>query len=256
MMKIFDSHAHYDSDRFKDDREEIISSLKEKGVARVMNVASDIESSVTSPLLAEKYDFFYSTVGIHPHAASSVNDEVISMIAKTAELPKVMAIGEIGLDYYYDFSPRKQQREAFVKQLSLAHDLHMPVVIHSRDATEDTLSILKKYRPEGIVHCYSGSAETAIELQKLGLYLGFTGVVTFKNARKAIESVMATDLSRLLIETDCPYMAPVPHRGSRCDSSMLTYIINTIAEIKGISPEELANITFSNANQVYRIKDM
>ncbi len=255
MALIFDSHAHYDNERFADDLEQVLSAMPQKGVGRIMNVASDIESCITTPKLAEQYDFVYATVGIHPHTASTLDHSVLDLMARQAANPKVRAIGEIGLDYYYDLSPRDQQVEAFIKQLEFAHDLKMPVVIHSRDAHQETLDILKKYRPTGIVHCFSGSAELAAEMVKLGLYIGFTGVVTFQNAKKALLAAAATPLDRLLIETDCPYMAPVPHRGERCDSSMLTLVAAKLAEIKGISTEQLLAATWDNANRIYEIQD-
>lgn len=255
MALIFDSHAHYDNERFADDLEQVLSAMPQKGVGRIMNVASDIESCITTPKLAEQYDFVYATVGIHPHTASTLDHSVLDLMARQAANPKVRAIGEIGLDYYYDLSPRDQQVEAFIKQLEFAHDLKMPVVIHSRDAHQETLDILKKYRPTGIVHCFSGSAELAEEMVKLGLYIGFTGVVTFQNAKKALLAAAATPLDRLLIETDCPYMAPVPHRGERCDSSMLTLVAAKLAEIKGISTEQLLAATWDNANRIYEIQD-
>lgn len=255
MALIFDSHAHYDNERFADDLEQVLSAMPQKGVGRIMNVASDIESCITTPKLAEQYDFVYATVGIHPHTASTLDHSVLDLMARQAANPKVRAIGEIGLDYYYDLSPRDQQVEAFIKQLEFAHDLKMPVVIHSRDAHQETLDILKKYRPTGIVHCFSGSAELATEMVKLGLYIGFTGVVTFQNAKKALLAAAATPLDRLLIETDCPYMAPVPHRGERCDSSMLTLVATKLAEIKGLSTEQLLSATWNNANRIYEIQD-
>lgn len=255
MALIFDSHAHYDNERFADDLEQVLSAMPQKGVGRIMNVASDIESCITTPKLAEQYDFVYATVGIHPHTASTLDHSVLDLMARQAANPKVRAIGEIGLDYYYDLSPRDQQVEAFIKQLEFAHDLKMPVVIHSRDAHQETLDILKKYRPTGIVHCFSGSAELAEEMVKLGLYIGFTGVVTFQNAKKALLAAAATPLDRLLIETDCPYMAPVPHRGERCDSSMLTLVAAKLAEIKGLSTEQLLAATWDNANRIYEIQD-
>lgn len=255
MALIFDSHAHYDNERFADDLEQVLSAMPQKGVGRIMNVASDIESCISTPKLAEQYDFVYATVGIHPHTASTLDHSVLDLMARQAANPKVRAIGEIGLDYYYDLSPRDQQVEAFIKQLEFAHDLKMPVVIHSRDAHQETLNILKKYRPTGIVHCFSGSAELAEEMVKLGLYIGFTGVVTFQNAKKALLAAAATPLDRLLIETDCPYMAPVPHRGERCDSSMLTLVATKLAEIKGLSTEQLLTATWDNANRIYEIQD-
>lgn len=254
MALIFDSHAHYDNERFAEDLDQVLTAMPAKGVGRIMNIASDIESCISTPKLAEQYDFIYATVGIHPHTASTLDHGVLDLIARQAASPKVRAIGEIGLDYYYDLSPREQQVDAFIRQLELAHDLKMPVVIHSRDAHQETLDILKKYRPKGIVHCFSGSAELATEMVKLGLYIGFTGVVTFQNAKKALLAAQATPIERLLIETDCPYMAPVPHRGERCDSSMLGFVAAKLAEVKGLSTDQIISATWDNANRIYEIQ--
>lgn len=256
-LPIFDSHAHYDSHNFDEDRKILLNSFPSKGIVGIVNVGCSEKSNVSSIALAEEYPFFYCTVGIHPEDSQKValhSNGYIDLLAEQSKHPKVKAIGEIGLDYYYDdASPRETQLVIFEQQLALAKDLNLPVVIHNRDAHNDTLAILKKYRPKGIMHCFSGSAEVAQEVVKLGMYVGFTGVVTFKNARKALEAVAAVPQDRLLVETDCPYMAPEPFRGTRCDSSMLPRMIEKIAEIKGIDAQTMAQITVQNAYQVYSI---
>ncbi len=253
LTGIFDSHAHYDHEDFDSDRSELLSSMAEKGISHILNSSSDIISSRASVKLTAEYPFFYASVGVHPHDATTLNDEVIGELKKLSEIEKVVAIGEIGLDFHYDFSPRDIQREAFEKQLILAKELDMPIIIHSREACEETLNLVKKYRPKGVVHCFSGSVETALEYVKLGMYIGLTGVVTFKNAKKPIEVAAAVPIEHLLIETDCPYMAPVPFRGKRCDSSMLISVANTIANTKGIPPQELCDITRENVFRAFEI---
>ena len=253
---IFDSHAHYDDDAFDADRDGLLRSLASHGVRRVMNVGSSMESSRTGIQLGKEYDFLYSSVGVHPDSAREICDETLRELAELAREPKVRALGEIGLDYHYeDNCPRKIQIPAFERQLALAKELDIPVIIHTREAVNDTLALLKKYQPRGIVHCFSGSVEMAKEVLKLGMYIGFTGVLTFKNARKAVEVVQYAPADRLLIETDCPYMAPEPLRGRRCDSTMLQYTLARMAELKGLTPEEMASITWKNACTVYGLPE-
>lgn len=253
IENIFDSHAHYDSDRFDGDRDEVLAGLTSKGVRYVMNAASNLESAENCAKLAEKYGFAYASAGIHPHDSAQASESWRNELEKLLDRPRIMAVGEIGLDYHYDFSPRQIQLEIFEGQLKIAARHGLPVIVHDREAHEDTLRLLKEYKPKGVVHCYSGSAEMAKELLKLGLYIGFTGVVTFKNARKALEAAAAVPLDRLLIETDCPYMAPEPYRGKRCDSSMLREVATVLAGIKNVTPQELADITCENAKVVYGI---
>ncbi|WP_040197548.1 TatD family hydrolase [Candidatus Soleaferrea massiliensis] len=253
IQNIFDSHAHYDDRKFDGDREELLLSLRDSGVRLLTNIGSNLQSSARSVELSRRYDFIYAAVGVHPHDAIDVPEDYLEQLEQMAKEQKVVAIGEIGLDYYYDFSPREMQKIVFEQQLRLAKKLGLPVVIHSRDAAADTMELLKKRRPKGIVHCFSGSTETAKEVLKLGMYIGFTGVVTFKNARKTLEVVEMVPLDRMLVETDCPYMAPEPFRGKRCDSAMLQKTIEKIAEIKGISPQEVADITNRNACRAYEI---
>lgn len=253
MDNIFDSHAHYDSESFNADRDGLLERLQSKGVRYVMNAASNLDSARMCVKLAEKYGYIYASAGIHPHDSAKIAEDWQHELARFLSHPKVKAVGEIGLDYHYDFSPGEKQLEVFEEQLKIALEHDMPVIIHDREAHEDALRLLKKYRPKGIMHCYSGSAEMVKELLKLGLYIGFTGVVTFKNARKTLEAAEAVPLDRLLIETDCPYMAPEPYRGKRCDSSMLDKTAEAIARIKNIPAQELLDITCANAKTVYGI---
>lgn len=253
MQNIFDSHAHYDDSRFHSDRSQLLASLPGKGVRYVMNAACNLKSAWEGIALAERFEFLYGSAGIHPHDAKDAPDDLEARIRELALHPKVSAVGEIGLDYHYDFSPREKQREVFERQLAVAKELDMPVIVHDREAHGDTMALLRQYRPKGIVHCYSGSAEMAKELVGMGMYIGFTGVVTFKNARKVLEAAAAVPLNRLLVETDCPYMAPEPFRGKRCDSSMIACIAEALADVKGIGAQLLLDATCENACRVYDI---
>ncbi len=253
MAIIFDAHAHYDDDKFNNDREELLISMKDKGVGGIVNAAVDIDTSKWAISYADKYDFMHATVGIHPECAKDVEGDYLSQLEELANHKKVVAIGEIGLDYYWDEVPREVQKEVFVKQLELARRLNLPVVIHDRDAHGDTMDILKRYKPKGIVHCFSGSVEMCKEVVKLGMSVSLGGVVTFKNARHSVEVAEYIPLDRLLLETDAPYLTPVPFRGKRCDSSMIKFTAMKIAEIKGISLEQLLDITTENACKIYNI---
>lgn len=245
---IFDSHAHYDDEAFDVDREEVIENLRINGVVGVLNCGSSMEGAISSVKLAEKYDFFYAAVGLHPEYVSNLDDVIIEELEKLCKSNKVKAIGEIGLDYYYEENPPHEiQREAFRKQMKLAEKLNLPVVIHDRDAHEDTLKILKEFpKVRGVIHCFSGSAEFARECLKLGYYIGFTGVITFKNARKIIEVAKVVPLNRILVETDCPYMAPTPYRGKRNQSDYIRYIAVQLAEIKGVEIDKILSSTKDN----------
>lgn len=254
LWGIFDSHAHYNDEAFNPDREDVLERVHHSGVVRVMNIGADLQSSRTSVALAEKYDWIWATVGVHPHDVLDLPGDWLDQLRRLAAHPKVMAIGEIGLDYHYDTDWKPQQQRAFAAQLELARELGLPVVIHSRDAHQDTLDILRQYRPEGVVHCYSGSAEMARQLLDLGLYLGFTGAITFKNARRAAEVIEMAPLDRLLVETDCPYMAPVPYRGKRCDGTLLPLTLARLGEIKSLSPQEMAQQTAQNASCLFGLK--
>ena len=252
---IFDSHAHYDDEAFNEDREKIILGLQDKGVIGVLNCGASLEGARMSVELSSKYDFIYSAVGIHPEHADIVNEDIVKELRNLARSPKVRAIGEIGLDYYYEENPHKDiQKAAFKLQMELARELKLPVVIHDRDAHSDTLDIMKEF-PEviGTVHCFSGSVEFAVECLKLGYYIGFTGVITFKNAKKIVEVAKVVPMDRLLVETDCPYMSPEPYRGKRNQSDYIRYIIEKISEIKGKTIEEIEDITVSNIKSLLKI---
>lgn len=250
---IFETHAHYEDERFAEDREELIQSLPGAGISPVINVGSRMDTTEESVLLAEKYDFVYAAVGIHPSEISDLDMEItLARLRELAKNPKTVSIGEIGLDYYWDKEPEIQamQREWFRAQLALAKEVDLPVIIHSRDAAEDTLQIMREAYEmgiRGVIHCYGYSPEIAKEYTKMGYYIGVGGVVTFKNAKKLVASVEQIPMESLLLETDCPYMAPEPHRGTRNDSRNLVYVRNKIAELKGIREEEVESITRENA---------
>ncbi|MGN1457918.1 MAG: TatD family hydrolase [Acutalibacteraceae bacterium] len=252
MNLIFDTHAHYDDKAFDDDRENVIDMLFKNGVCGVVNQGTDIKTSEFGIKLAGQYDGFYAAVGLHPECLDENSISDLNKIRELAKSEKVVAIGEIGLDYYYDI-PKDLQKTIFAKQLELAAELDMPINIHDREAHGDTLEMLKKYKPKGIVHCFSGSVEMAKEIVKLGMYIGIGGVVTFKNARKTVEVVENIPLERIVLETDCPYLSPVPFRGKRNDSSMIKYTAQRIAEIKNTTEEEILTITRKNAADVYNI---
>ena len=256
---IFDSHAHYDDEQFDGDRDELLRSLPSKGICAVINCASDLKSSATSAELSEKYPFFWYACGVHPHEAekelktADIN-EIKKRIVNFTEKKKCVAIGEIGLDYHYDFSPRELQKEIFELQLKLSKELDLPVIVHDREAHEDTMTLLKKYRPKGVVHCFSGSVEMAREVLKLGMYIGLGGAVTFKNAKKPVAVAAETDIDRILLETDCPYMAPVPFRGTRCSSDMIAYSAQTIASVKNVDVQTLVDAATENTKRLFGIE--
>ena len=254
MAFIFDAHAHYDDDKFNEDREQVLASMLEKGVGCIVNAAVDLATSQWALEYSKKYDFMYATVGIHPESANDLPSDYIDTLRKLAQDKKAVAIGEIGLDYYWDSVPRDVQKKVFTEQLELAKDMKLPVVIHDRDAHGDTMEILKSYKPNGLLHCFSGSVEMCKEIVKLGMSISLGGVVTFKNARHSVEVAEYIPLDRLLLETDAPYLSPVPFRGKRCDSSMIKYTAMRIAEIKGISMEQLLEATTENACRLYNIK--
>lgn len=253
---LFDTHAHFDDPQFDSDRDEVIKSLADDGVTRVMNIGANMETSKKAIEIANKYDFIYATVGVHPCDTYDMTDEDIERLRIMAKNnPKVRAIGEIGLDYHFDDTKPDIQKEWFIKQLRLAKELNMPVVIHDRDSKGDVIEILKREGiSNGVMHCFSGSAETARELVKMGFMISFTGVLTFKNARRAVEACRSIPMERLMIETDCPYMAPEPHRGERNYSGYVKYVARKMAEIKGLSYEETARITMENGLRFYGIE--
>lgn len=239
---IFDTHSHYDDEAFNEDREVVFNQIKEEGVIGVLNCACSKKSLISTNELTLKYDFIYGALGIHPSDANDYDENVREEIIKLSKNnKKILAIGEIGLDYYWEENPEREiQKKVFRDQMKLAEELQLPVIIHDREAHADTLEIMREFpNVKGIVHCFSGSLEFAKECVKLGYYIGITGVVTFKNARKICEVVEGIPLNRLLVETDCPYMSPVPNRGKRNKSDYIRYIIEKIAEIKGISSKEV-----------------
>lgn len=257
-MLLIDTHAHLDSSRFNKDRAEVIKNARDTGVSYIVNIGADLKSSRYSVKLAREYPFIFATVGIHPHDAIGLDANVLAELEKLAGEEKVVAIGEIGLDYYYDHSPRDIQRAAFIDQLVLAKKLNLPIVVHSREAEEDTISILKEHYRQGgtgILHCFSGSLKMAREALELGFYLAFGGIVTFKNAGGLLEVLEELPLDRILLETDCPYLSPVPYRGKRNEPAYLPYVAEKIGEIKGVSLEEVAEITTANAIRVYNLGD-
>ena len=250
----FDSHAHLTEDCFAQDFDTVVDNMKAASVTGMMEIGFDLPSSEKAVQLAERFDWVHAAVGSHPDDAEQVNEARIAVYRGLCRNPRVKAIGEIGLDYHYEEPGREVQKRAFRMQLALAQELSMPVVIHEREAHEDGLRILEEFPTlRGVFHCFSGSYEMAKELIKRGWYIGFTGVVTFKNARKAVETAANIPLDRILIETDCPYMAPEPFRGRRCDPSLVPYVAKKIADLRGLSPESVAAATAENAKRCFRI---
>jgi len=252
---FFDSHTHYDDPRFDEDRDSLLSSMKSGGVDCITNIGVDLNSSKVSAELAKKYDFVYATAGVHPHDAKDMTDDVLEEIAHLTQEKKVVAIGEIGLDYHYDYSPRDTQKYWFKKQMHLARELDIPVVIHSREAMEETIKICRENPVcAGVIHCFSGSAESARIFLDMGYFISFAGPITFKNARSLPEIARLVPDDRILIETDSPYLSPEPHRGERNSSLNIRHVAEKLAEIRGVSVEEIARITKENAKTLYRIR--
>ena len=250
----FDSHAHLDDARFQQDFDEILARMAENRVTRMMNIGCDLPSSENSVRLAERFDWVWAAVGSHPDDADHVDEARIAVYRQLAKHPRVKAIGEIGLDYHYEDVPRGVQQQAFRMQMALAEELGLPVVVHEREAHGDGLAIVDEFpNVRGVFHCFSGSPELAHELVRRGWYIGFTGVVTFKNARRAVETAQSIPLDRILIETDCPYMAPEPYRGRRNDPSYVPLVAQKIAALRGISAEEAAQAAWDNACRLFRI---
>ena len=252
---LFDTHAHMDDHAFDEDRKELLADLPNQGIRLLMNPGCSLASSYNTDKLSREYDYIYAAVGSHPDVADEVNEGVLEEYRKLCKLnPKIKAIGEIGLDYHYEDIPREIQLKAFRMQMALARELGLPVIVHERDAHEDGMKVVDEF-PDvtGVFHCYSGSAEMAKELVKRGWYIGFTGVLTFKNARKAIEVASAIPLDRIVLETDCPYMSPEPFRGKRNDPGKLYRMAEKLAEIRGLTVEEIHTITTENGKRLYRL---
>lgn len=250
-MKVIDTHAHYDDSAFDSDRYELLNNILETSVEKIITIGCSLEGSRDAIEIAEKFPSVYASVGIHPSDCMGLPENYIEILSEMSNNKKVVAIGEIGLDYHYDGYDRNAQIDCFIKQLGLAEKLSLPVIVHSREATADTMDILRKYRPRGVVHCFSGSVETAREIVNLGMMISFTGVLTFKNSKKAVEACKEIPLERIMLETDSPYMAPVPHRGERNNSSYVYHVAEKVAEIKNMTVEEVINICNNNANNFF-----
>ena len=252
---IFESHAHYDSQKYDEDRDEVLSAMPEHNVGTIVNSAADWESVTEVVELAERYPFIYAAVGLHPDEVGALNEERFAFLKEQCQKEKVVAVGEIGLDYYWDNESHDVQKKWFIRQLNLARELDLPVVIHSRDAAADTLEVMKEHAQglRGVIHCFSYSKELANEYIKMGFYIGVGGVVTFKNSKKLKEIVTEIPLERILLETDSPYLAPTPFRGKRNSSAYISYIAQEIAELKGISYEEVLAQTEKNGKELFRI---
>ena len=251
---IFDTHAHYDDEKFNEDREDLLKSLPSKGVVNIINCGCDLASSLKSIEFSEEYDYFYSAVGVHPSNNTGDSYDELQKIRELYSHPKCVAVGEIGLEYHYDFVPKDKQLDIFEKQIILANELELPVIVHDREAHEDTMNLLKRYKPKGVVHCFSGSAEMAKEVLKLGMYIGLGGAVTFKNARKPLEVAEIIPEDRLLLETDCPYMAPVPFRGRRNSSDLIAYSAEKLAEVRHTDTQKLIDTANENARRLFKIE--
>ncbi len=257
-MTLIDSHAHIDDQRFASDREQVIQRALEAGIKQLINVGSNLETSKQSVALAEKYPFIYAAAGVHPHDAKNLPSNYLKILEEILQKPKVVAVGEIGLDYYYELSPRDVQQEVFIEQLNLAKELGKPVIIHLRDAYGDFLDIMRKERLEpikGVMHCFSGSWEVAEECMQLGFYISFAGPITFDNAKRLREVAKRVPLEKILVETDCPYLTPVPHRGKRNEPAYVRYVAEQIAEIKGLSVEEISRQTVLNTRKLFGISE-
>ena len=254
MNLIFDSHAHYDDEDFDLDRAELLSAFPDQGIFAVLNAASTVDSASLCVQYAQQYDYIYAAVGVHPNECLHLTDEDLRAIRALTAQEKVVAVGEIGLDYHYDYAPREVQQHWFEIQLDMANELNLPVVVHDREAHEDILRLLEKHRPRGVIHCFSGSVEMAREAVKMGLYIGIGGSVTFKNARHPVEVAAFVPDDRLLIETDAPYMAPVPFRGKRNLSTLIPHTAAKIAMARGTSENSILEMTRRNACELFRIQ--
>lgn len=253
MKLIFDSHAHYDDAKFDNDRDELIKSMLDKNVNTIINCDTDIDNSNKCINISKRFERVYCALGVHPHEADSVNNDFIEKLKNLFAFKKAIAVGEIGLDYHYDLSKRENQIDIFEKQIKLALEINKPIIVHDREAHKDTLDLLKKYKPKGVIHCFSGSVEMAREIINLGMYIGIGGAVTFKNAKKIVDVVKQTPLNRILLETDAPYMTPVPYRGTRCNSEHILFTAQKISEIKCIDTNKILEDSTKNACNLFSI---
>lgn len=254
---LFDTHAHYDDKKFIEDRYEVIENAHQSGISYIINAATDLKSCEESLAFARKYGYVYAAVGVHPHEVGDIDDSTLIKLAELAKEEKVVAIGEIGLDYYYDTAPRDIQRHWFAQQIKLAKNMMLPIIVHDRDAHQDSFDIIKEQKAcdiGGVFHCYSGSVEMAKELVNYNFYISVGGALTFKNAKKLVEVVRWIPIDRLLIETDSPYLTPEPHRGKRNDSSYVRFVAEKVAEIKQMDFEKVAEATLRNAKDLFKIK--
>ena len=250
---IIDSHAHYDDEAFEEDRDNLLQSMQSNGIEKIINVGANIKGSRTSIALSEQYPFIYAAVGVHPSDTEELDEEKIAWLKEVSKKEKVVAIGEIGLDYYWPEPDREIQKKWFIRQMELAQEVNLPVIIHSRDAAQDTIEILKQFPANGVIHCYSYTKESAKKFLKMGYYFGIGGVLTFKNAKKLKEAVMEIPMDRILLETDSPYLAPEPNRGKRNSSLNIPYVVKELAQLKGITEEEVINITTENTKRLFHL---
>lgn len=256
MTPIFDTHAHYDDEAFDEDRDALLTGLPENGIARVVNVGASLASCKRTIELMNRYDYIYGAIGVHPSETAELNDRAFDWLRQQCQLGKCVAVGEIGLDYYWDEPDRELQKEWFRRQLNMARELDKPVIIHSRDAAKDTVELMTEEHAEeigGVIHCYSYTKETAEVFLKMGFYFGIGGVLTFKNAKKLKEAVAYIPLERIVLETDCPYLVPEPNRGKRNSSLNIPYVIKALAEIKGVEEETVRQAAWENAHKLYRL---
>lgn len=256
MFPIFDTHAHYDDEAFDEDREQLLMGLPQQGIALAVNVGASLHSCRQTREFMERYPHIYGAIGIHPNETMELTEETMTQLKEWCRHPKCVAVGEIGLDYYWDEPERALQKKWFRRQLQLAREEGLPVIIHSRDAAKDTVDVMQEERARdigGVVHCFSYTKETARIFLDMGFYIGIGGVVTFKNAKKLKEAVQAVPLERIVIETDCPYLAPEPYRGRRNSSLNLPYVVSALARLKGVSEEEIRRVTWENAHKLYRL---
>ena len=256
MTAIFDTHAHYDDDAFNDDREQLLAALPGQGIARVVDVGASLASCRKVLELMEQYDYIYGAIGVHPSETAELDEESYSWLKEQCRKKKCLAVGEIGLDYYWPEPDHETQKKWFLRQLDLAREIRKPVIIHSRDAAKDTVDLMTEARAEeigGVIHCYSYTKESVKAFYDMNFYFGIGGVLTFKNGKKLVEAVDVIPLDRIVLETDCPYLAPVPNRGKRNDSSNIQYVVEKLAEIKGKTAQEIIDITNENARRLYRL---